>query len=277
MKPYAFALVIIAAASMAGIASASSYLRVVEPFNSTLHNGGSIYLGNDGPGQPFFINALANTTNSTGVLIYKGWSFMNVTGEPYGWIVTNSSKYEYLMSVEVTPSPNAKPGIYAFNVTAVNVGNYSKLGIVRFTAYVNITPNVFKLSVSPKAISSGPGQPKSVYITINNTGVLDSPFEIYAMGLPAFNRSLEVIALHHTSREFTYQVFENEPGLYKATMYVDSVDSPQVHEEANITLSVKASIQNDYNALGYGSNAFPIIYEPAYAVMYFINLIAKHI
>jgi len=277
MRTYTLILAAFAIASLYGIAGASSYLRVVEPFNATLHNGGSIYLGSDGPGQPFFINALANTTNSTGVLIYKGWNFMNVSGEPYGWVVENSSKYLYTMSVELTPSPNTKPGIYAFNVTAVNVGNYSKLGAARFTAYVNITPNVFKLSVSPSHIDSGPGQPKSVYITINNTGVSDSPFEISIKGLPAFNRSVEVIALHHTSREFAYQVFENEPGSYRATMYVDSVDSPLVHKEANITLDVKASIQNDYNALGYGNNAFPIVYEPAYAVMYFINFIAKHL
>lgn len=267
----------VVAAALAGIAGASPYLRVIEPFNATLHNGGSIYLGNDGPGQPFFITALANTTNSTGVLIDKGWNFMTATGVPSGWVVKNSSDYLYSMAVELTPAPDTKPGIYAFNLTAVNIGNYSKLGSLRFTAYANITPNVFKLAVSPSILSSGPGQPKSVYVTINNTGVSDSPFEISVKGLPAFNRSIEVIALHHTSRKFAYQVFGNEPGSYKAKMYVDSVDSPEVHEEANITLNVKASIQNDYNALGYGSNAFPIIYEPAYAVMYFINLIAKHI
>ncbi len=278
MKASTFVFAAIMAASLVGIATASSpYLKVIEPFNATLHNGGSIYLGNDGPGQPFYITALANTTNATGTLIYKGWNFMNATDVPPGWVVVNSSKFLYSMAVELTPAPNAKPGIYSFNLTAVNIGNYSKLGHVRFTAYINITPNVFKLSVSPSILSSGPGQPKSIYVTINNTGVSDSPFEISVRGLPAFNRSIEVIALHHTSRGFAYQVFENEPGSYKATMYVDSVDSPEVHEETNITLTVKASIQNDYNALGYGSNAFPIVYEPAYAVMYFINLIARHI
>ncbi|MEM0149954.1 MAG: hypothetical protein QXW10_03605, partial [Candidatus Micrarchaeaceae archaeon] len=240
MKAYMFAFAALMAASLVGITGASSYLKVIEPFNATLHNGGSIYLGSDGPGQPFFITALANTTNSTGVLIYKGWNLMNVTGEPNGWIVKNSSQNIYAMAVELTPASDTKPGIYAFNVTAINIGNYSKLGEVRFTAYINITPNVFKLSVSPSVLSSGPGQPKSVYVTINNTGVSDSPFEISVRGLPAFNRSVEVIALHHTSRQFAYQVFENEPGSYKAKVYVNSIDSLEVHEEANITLNVKA-------------------------------------
>lgn len=202
---------------------------------------------------------------------------MYASGLPQGWVVSNSSIYSKYLSVKVTPYANAPNGTYQFKIIAQNFGNYSKLGSIEFTAYVNVTPNVFALSVSPTNISVGPGQPASIQVTINNTGVSDSPFYITAKGLPAWNSSMEVIALHDTSKSFSYPVYEDEPGLYTATMYVSSVASPLIHKESSISLLVQASVPNDYSAIGSGSVAFPIIYEPAYAVMYFIRLLFSYV
>ncbi len=263
--------------SMVAMAGAAPYISIVEPYNATLYNNGTIYLGKVGPGQPFYITAVSATANASGTIIQRGWNQMYATGLPGSWVVSNSSLYSKYLSVKVTPYANATNGTYRFTITAENFGNYSKLGTIEFTAYVNVTPNVFSLSVSPTNISTGPGQPTNIEVTINNTGVSDAPFYLTALGLPAWNTSTEVIALHNTVRSFSYPVYEDEPGLYNARMYVSSVASSLVHKESNINLLVKASVPNDYSAIGSGSVAFPIIYEPAYAVMYLIRLLLSYV
>lgn len=269
-------VVLIAFAASITLSSASS-IQIIEPFNQTLYNNGTIFLGNVGPGQPFYITALSATQNASGVTIIRGWNQMYALNLPQGWIASNSSVYSKTLSVEVTPSPNASTGTYNFTVLAKNFGNYSKLGNIEFTVRINVTPNVFGLSIYPKNVSSGPSEPVYINVTISNTGVSDSPFYISTKGLPVFNKTEEVIALHGTTERFSYPVYESEPGVYPANITVGSVASSIVHKEANITLTVSSSIPNDYNALGYGTVAFPVIYEPVYSVMYFINLISKYV
>ncbi len=266
-----FALLFTGAISFVSAAS----IKIIEPYNATIGNNGSIYLGRVGPGQPFYITALSATQNSSGTTIVRGWNEMNVTHIPKGWVVTNSSLNTQYISVEITPAANASTSEYAFNVIAQNLGNYSKLGNVMFTAYINVTPDVFTLDVYPTSISTGPGEPADIYVTINNTGVSDSPFYIYASKLPAWNRTEQVIALHQNIKTFVYPVYENEPGAYVANVSVVSSSSPLVKAYHNVNLTVIASVPNDYQAIGDGSIGFPIIYEPIYAIMYLINVIAR--
>lgn len=272
----AYAFAVLAMLSLVGM-SAASYISIVEPYNATLYNNGTIYLGKVGPGQPFYITAISDAVNKSGVTIVRGWNQMYAAGLPSGWVITNSSTYSKYLSVKITPYANASNGTYNFTIIAKNFGNYSKLGNVSFTAYVDVTPNVFTLNVSPSEINTGPGQPSEVSVLINNTGVSDAPFYISVEGLPASTQKQEVIALHKTSRIFSYPIYENEPGRYTATIYVSSVASPLIHKEANVTLLVQASLRNDYMAIGSGTVAFPIIYEPAYAVMYLIGLLTSHV
>lgn len=270
---YLLPLVVVAMAAFAGAAS----INIVEPYSATLYNNGTIYLGKVGPGQPFYVTADSAAANQSGVVVVRGWNQLYATGLPRGWAVSNSSIYSKYLSVKITPSANASNGTYTFNITAENFGNYSKLGSVTFTAYVNVTPDVFVLSVSPTNVTAGPGQPADITVTINNTGVSDAPFYITAVGLPAWNSSKEVIALHNTEKAFTYSVYEDEPGLYTASMFVGSVASQLVYKESGIRLLVQASVPNDYSAIGSGSVAFPVIYEPAYAIMYLIKLLFNYI
>ena len=187
----------------------------------------------------------------------------------------NSSLNNEALSAEIKVAPQLAYGQYSLNITAINTGNYSGLGALKFTATVNVTPNVFKLSTSPSVLRAGPGQPAEILVKINNTGVSDSPFVITLGGIPAWNTTDTVIALHHTTGTFKYPVYENEPGVYNIKLYVNSSASPLISKESNLTLVVGASVRNDYSALSQGVPLFPIIYEPAYAVMYFIGLLAK--
>ncbi len=251
--------------------AAANYVTLIEPHAAVVYSNQSIALGKVGPGQTFYVTISANATNNTGALFTRGWNKVVVTGLPPGWIAENSSLYNQELSVKVTASPLAQNGTYAFNLTAINLGNYSKLGTVRFTVQINVTPDVFRLGVTPTNISTGPGQPENIYVTINNTGVSDSPFIISVNNLPGWNTTQTVIALHNTRETFTYPVYVNEPGVYTAQLNVSSASSSLVSKRVGVSLTVAASVLNDYKALGQGSIAFPVIYEPVYAIMSFIS------
>ena len=253
--------------------SSAAYVSIVEPYNITVQSNSSVFIGKAGPGQTFYVTISSATANSTGYMLSQGWNKLVASGVPSGWIAQNSSLYNSYPTAKVTVSPSAINGTYMFDLTAVNVGNYSKVGSVTFHIYVNVTPDVFKLNVTPTSISAGIGQPAKVYVRINNTGVSDSPFIIGMKGLPAWNSNSTIIALHHTSQSFVYQIFAGEPGVYRTTLRVSSASSALISQQSNITLTVQASIPNDYAAIGEGTLAFPIVYEPAYAVMYLINLL----
>jgi hypothetical protein len=255
--------------------SGASYVNILEPYNATVQNNGSLYLGKVGPGQTFFVTISASTADSTGNVLNLGWNKLVVTGIPSDWLAQNSSLYNPILSAKITVDPNASNGTYVFNLTAINIGNYSKLGSIHFKAYVNVTPDVFVLYVHPTNISTGPGEPASVYVLINNTGVSDSPFVISAQGLPGVNSTQPVIALHSTTQQFVYGVYEDEPGVYNIKLRVSSISSPRIYQDTGISLKIAASVLNDYGALGQGALAFPIIYEPAYAVMYLMRLLVR--
>lgn len=257
--------------SMLMFSASATFVNVTEPFNATLNQGGSIFLGKVGPGQTFYVTISAATTNKTGAYYSRGWNQFVASNVPTGWVVENSSRNVATLSVKITPPAFTENGTYTFNFTAINTGNYSNLGTLKFEALINVTPDVFKLQVTPTNISTGPGEPTPIIVTIDNTGVSDSPFVITVVGLPAWNATQTVIALHHTTENFTYPVYENEPGVYHAQVNVSSGSSPLVFKRSNVTLVVQASVLNDFKALGQGATAFPIIYEPVYAIMYLIS------
>ncbi len=264
----------IATVAALAVPAGAAYVNITSPFNYSVTNNGTIALGNVGPGQTFYVTISSVTSNGT-FTFDRGWNKLTASNLPAGWIVENSSLNNQALSAEITVAPTAPDGQYIFNITAINLGNYSKLGSLSFTAEVNVTPNVFKLSTSPSVLKAGPGQPAEIQVTINNTGVSDSPFVVSLGGIPAWNTTDTVIALHHTTGRFLYPVYENEPGVYNIKLYVNSTASPLISKESNLTLVVGASLTNDYSAIGEGTPLFPITYEPAYAVMYFIGLLAK--
>ncbi|MDE1865279.1 MAG: hypothetical protein KGH94_01410 [Candidatus Micrarchaeota archaeon] len=268
------ALPIISFILLAAVVNAS-YVNITSPFNYTVTGNGTVALGNVGPGQTFFVTISSVTRNSTNFTFNQGWNRLDASDLPAGWIAQNSSLNNQALSTAITVAPAATYGPYSFNLTAVNLGNYSRLGSKTFTVEINVTPNVFKLSASPSVLNAGPGQPDQISVTINNTGVSDTPFVISLGGIPAWNNTQTVIALHHTTGRFQYPVYENEPGVYNIKLYVNSTASPLISKESDLMLVVGASVRNDYSAIGQGTPLFPIVYEPAYAVMYFLGLLAK--
>jgi hypothetical protein len=248
-------------------ANAATYLTVIGPVSKTVYNAQSIYLGKVGPGESFYVLANPNTTSPNGNYINIGWDTLQAVNLTGGWSSQSSPLYENPMKMKITVAPSAQYGTYAIELRAVNIQNYSGLGNLTFFGYVNVTPDVFVVQVSPTSLSSGIGQPVNLYMTINNTGISDDPFIISARGLPAWNVSQEVISLHATKNTFTYPIFQNEPGVYKFNLTVEAATSSLIAESYPVSFTVQESLLNDYTAVGNGIGLSPIIFEPAYAFM----------
>ena len=154
MKAMILALIV----SMVGIAmtAGAAYVNIVSPYNYTVHGNTTLQLGDAGPGQTFFVTVSSQTANDTGYMFPLGWNKLVATGLPAGWIAQNSSLNNRYLSTEITVAPKAANGTYRFNITAINLGNYSKLGALTFTVVLNVTPNVFKLDVTPPVAQGGP-------------------------------------------------------------------------------------------------------------------------
>ncbi len=253
------------------IASSPTYLKITGPVSSTIYNGMNISLGKVGPGESFYVMASASTANASGVPVNIGWNLLKASEVPAGWSSQQSTLYENPMKLKVTVSPDAQYGTYKMVLKAININNYSGLGNLTFTVFINVTPNVFNLKINPQNVSVGTGQPANFQVTINNTGASDDPFIINAYGLPSWNVSDEVIALHSKTSTFTYPVYVDEPGVYSFNITVSSASSFLISKSYRIHFISKATLLNDYKAIGKGVVLSPIIFEPEYAFMLFLS------
>lgn len=262
--------ILVLAISLLAVTNAT-YLNVLGPASGVLQNGQSIYLGKVGPGESFYVEASATTTNASGYTLNLGWAKLEVVDHPSGWYSQPSLLYENPMKIKVTVPSDAKNGTYNLTLEAVDVGNYSKIANLTINAYVNVTPNVFNLAVTPTAIQSGIDQPTNLYITINNTGISDDPFSINVYGLPAWNVSEQVVALHSTQTTYVYPVYVNESGTYRFNVTVASTTSPAIKLSEPVALIAQASLLNDYRAVGQGVILSPVIFYPSYELMLFLS------
>ncbi|MCL4364854.1 hypothetical protein M1590_00830 [Candidatus Marsarchaeota archaeon] len=271
MNLYGIFAALIAVSAMA-FANAT-YLNIQGPVSGVLHNGEGIYLGKVGPGESFYVSASATTTNSTGYSVNIGWDQLKALNLPKGWYSQPSLLYENPMKIKITLPSTAVNGTYNITLEAVNVQNYSRLGNITVTAYVNVTPNVFNVSVSPTDIQSGIDQPTNLKVVINNTGISDDPFNINLYGLPAWNLSDQVVQLHLSRSSYVYPVYVNEPGRYEFNLTVSSTTSPVLRRSFPITLTADATLYNDYRAVGQGVIISPVIFDPPYELMLFLSYV----
>ena len=262
-------LLILAILPIIGLASAT-YVSVQGPVTANLTNNGFIYLGKVGPGESFYILASATTTNASGSLVNIGWDQLEAINLPSGWSQQASPLYENPMKLKIS-APYNTTGKYNLTIRAVNVGNYSKLGNLTFTAQVLVTKDVFNISVSPTQISSGVGKPADINITVVNTGIVDEPLNISAQGLPAWNYSEDVIALHSHTTSFVYPVYVNEPGVYPFNLTITSATGNLIERAYPINFNVLVNLYSDYSAIGQGVILSPVIFEPVYAIDYLLS------
>lgn len=256
---------------------ATPSLTVVGPTSAVLTNNQGVYLGKVGPGESFYVLASASTPNATGYVVNIGWDQLNATNLPPGWQSQSSLLYENPMKIKITVPTDAAIGSYNLTLHAVNTQNYSKLGNITVYAHVNVTPYVFSVKVQPNVIQSGVNQPTNIYVTINNTGISDYPFSINLQGLPAWNVTDQVVALHLTQSAYVYPIYVAEAGKYRFNLTVSSTTNPSLAIAFPMNLTARSSLLNDYSAVGQGVTLSPVIFDPTYEVMLFLSYLYKSV
>lgn len=286
-------LALVLACLFAGALS-SVYVKVLEPIQATVSPDQTIVLGNAGPGQTIVLLVDRGTEGNpidprcADNYCTTGWDRVVPIENtvPVGWEVEPSLLLESPMRVKVKISPFASDGEYNLSFAAVDEGNYDALENVTFHAVVTVTRDVFSIDVWPKNVQTGVGQPAIYYVNITNTGVASDPFEIRVRegSLPApsfifkreggWNFRKQVLVNYQSTRVVPYEVVLDEEATRDFTLEVYSVASPTIRQDVTLTIKANSDILNDWRATTHGLMIFPILLEPAYAIMGIIgNLI----
>lgn len=268
MRKTAIALVLLLALSSAVFAT---YANALEPVKKTLYPGETMRVGKAGPGQTVYlvIGRATDGGNCQNNYCPDGWDTVVATEIPAGWEVEPSPLQETPMKMKIKIAPDAEDGEYNLTLSIVDEGNYNKLGNMTVYAIVEVSRDVFDISVSPTRVETGVGQPAIYYIRIRNTGAASDPFEVKVKegDLPAWRFRKTALVNYGSERVIPYEVVLNEEGERVFTIEVTSLSSPQIRKEMRVVVDSRANIISDWKATTHGVFIFPMIEQPIYALV----------
>ena len=254
----------------AGIAFAV-FANVKEPVSQMLYPGESVRLGNAGPGQVIYLVVERGTDGGDCPDNYcpDGWDTVVATRLPVGWQVDPSPYYEDPMKVKIKIAPDSFDGEYNLTLVAVDEGNYDGLGNMTFHAIVNVSRDVFEISVEPSRVETGVGQPAVYYVKIRNTGVASDPFEIKVRDgdLPAWNFKKTMLVNYGSERIIPYEVVLDEEDERVFHIEVVSLSSPVIRRDMSVVIDSKSSLVADWKATTHGVLIFPNIMQFIYGLV----------
>jgi hypothetical protein len=267
MKKLALLLMLLACIS----ASFALFATVKEPVSQTLYVRNSMQLGNAGPGQTIYLVVDRGTDggNCPNDYCTDGWDTVVATKLPSGWLVEPSPYYENPMKVKIKIAPDAYDGQYNLTLVAVDEGNYNGLGNMTFYAIVNVSRDVFEISVDPTRVETGVGQPALYNIRIRNTGAASDPFEIKARegDLPAWNFKKSVLVNYGSERVIPYEVVLDEENVKVFNIEVTSLSSPLINKDMSVVIDSKSSLVTDWKATTHGVLIFPALEQLIYGLV----------
>jgi hypothetical protein len=258
---------LILALAVLSLTVAAADLNVIKPVNMVVQDGGRVVLGTVGPGQTVFVeaNAMVETGGKFG--LGGRWDRLQIVEVPGGWSSEDSMLYEQPLKARVKVSSNAPDGEYEVLARAVDLENKEELGEVNLRLVVNVSMDVFRMSVSPGSKETGASQPASYLVTIYNDGIASDAFEISAGGLPAWDFRKTVFVPYGSSKAVLYDLVSGEEGEYDVAVRVRSVSSDLIGGEEDVHLGVSTSLTSDYKATNKGLLLFPLFEQAAYSVM----------
>ena len=247
------------------------FANVKEPVSQTLYPLESVRLGNAGPGQAIYLVVDRGTDggNCPGDYCADGWDTVVATRLPAGWQVDPSPYYENPMKIKIKIAPDSFDGEYNLTLVAVDEGNYDGLGNMTFHAIVNVSRDVFEISVEPSRVETGVGQPAVYYVKIRNTGVASDPFEIKVRDgdLPAWRFKRTVLVNYGSERIIPYEVVLDEESERIFHIEVVSLSSPVIRKEMSLVIDSKSSLVADWKATTHGVLIFPAIMQFVYGLV----------
>ena len=226
------------ALALLACASFALFANIKEPVAKILYPTDSVALGNAGPGQTIYLIVERGTDGGDCPNDYcaDGWDTVVATKLPPGWEVEPSPYYENPMKVRIKIAPDAFDGQYNLTMAAVDEGNYNGLGNMTFYSIVNVSRDVFEISVDPTRVETGVGQPAVYYIRIRNTGAASDPFEIKVRDgdLPAWRFKKTALVNYGSERIIPYEVTLNEENEKIFNIEVTSLSSPLIHKDMSV-------------------------------------------
>ena len=252
------------------------YATALEPVKKTLYPGETIAVGKAGPGQTVYlvIDRASDGGNCPNNFCPDGWDTVVATEIPEGWSVEPSPMQETPMKLKIKIAPDAADGEYNLTLSVVDEGNYNQLGNMTIYATVEVSRDVFDISVDPTRVETGVGQPAIYNIRISNTGAASDPFEVRVKegDIPAWRFRKTALVNYGSERTIPYEVVLNEEGERIFTIEVTSPSSPQIHKEMDVVIDSRSNIISDWKATTHGVLIFPILEGPIYAV---VGLLSK--
>jgi uncharacterized membrane protein len=247
------------------------------PFEQTINSGDEVFLGTIGPGQT--IELRIDPIVTTGGIYGQGgqYDIAQVVYEPKGWTSEQSLLYQKPLQIKITADKNAPPGEYYADIAVINENNGEELGNVSFRVKMNVTWDVLGLDVSPASVVVGPGQPAQYAITVTNKGAASDTYTVSSTGVKRWEFVKPIYVPARSSKMVEYEITGDEEVTYNPTIKVESVSSPNIHDERNVTFIVRSDLIGDYKAANHGTLLFPVFEAPIYGLAGFIGTVVQTI
>ncbi len=247
------------------VCSAFFSIEMLSPSQTQINNGDEVFLAKIGPGQTFYVEV--NPWVYEGEE-YKGhYDLMEVSEIPQGWKSTSSKLYEDPMQITITSFDNEKEGTYYVKIKVIDEDNAESIGTVEFIGKIEILHDIMDVSIEPKKISAGAGQPARFYITVVNKGGASDVFEVRTEDTPRWNFIKTIYVPEFSSKTIVYEIVENEQEKITPTIVVESQSSSLIIKKQKLELDVSTNLFNDFKAVNHGTIIFPILQEPIFAMM----------
>ena len=251
--------------------SLSFAIQLEKPFEQELTEGETIDLGTIGPGQTVTLE-IQPVVESGGIYGVGGrYDYALATELPEGWRSTPSKLYGDPLQVAVTAAPDAAEGEYIAQLTIVDEEKAEQLGDLTFPLRIRIEHDVMDSSVTPLAITTGPGQPGRYYITVKNKGTTSDVFEVSVQGARRWEFKRYVFLPPQSEKTIYYEIVEEEEEFYTPIIQVVSTSSDLIKETHEVTFRVQPTLFGDYRAMNNGIMLFPVFESSIYALAGWIS------
>ncbi|MFH0835761.1 MAG: hypothetical protein V1834_01215 [Candidatus Micrarchaeota archaeon] len=252
--------------------AAALTISVLDPVKQVLAPGQEVDLGVIGPGQKVEIQAQRfsgedDLTNAQGGEAL--WDRFDALTLPSGWSSEASKEYEDPMHAFVIASRDAADGDYLFSMKAVDY--YQGAADLVFNAKVLISKDVLKAELKESTVESGPGQPATFFVQLENTGSASDLFFIEVLDLPnQWRTTRQVFVPFKSEQSVPIEVTGTESGSFDFRIKVTSLSSDKITQTLDAKLVLQPSLKNDLKAVSNGLLLFPNVQQTIYSLLGFI-------
>lgn len=254
--------------ALAALLSCAFALGVLAPVSSELAHGGTITIGNVGPGQTFSV--IVDPKVATGGAYGTGGAYdkLYAGSLPDGWASAPSKIYSTPLQADITVPKDTADGEYQVMMRLWDeAGDKGLGGDLEFSIKVTITHDVMDMAVEPTSITTGAGQPARYTITIVNKGMANDVFIVGSSGVRNWEFRRSIYIPSQTTKVVSYEVVGDDEADYSVRIWSRSSSSDKIGAEVPVTLRVNTNLFSDLKAVNKGVLLFPSTEAPLYFIV----------